>query len=451
MPATTLPPPPAAIESARVTPAQVSALGDDALLALQCSIAEARRMIDRDAAVVAAEVDHRSRPELGYSGLAQRRGARTPEALVQQVTGLSMPDARRLVRVGILVTQHAAATTAAPGLPWLADCAAAVSRGQLSLEAADVIRAGVGEPAEHITVEQLAGLVTRLVIEAGQLSPERLAARARQLRDELDEAGVADREQQRRDRRFLSLTLLPDGMTRLTGLLDPESAAVVTGAIDAATSPRRGGPRFVDPADAERAERLLNDPRTTPQLALDSLVELVRIATLVGSATVLGKRQVAVRVHVAERDLRRGSGIAHIEGQPDAASIATAERHTCESGAVPILFDDDGQAVNVGRTQRRFTPRQRIGLAARDGGCRFPQCERPPSWTEAHHIQGWHRDGGRTDLADGVLLCKHHHLLIHNNGWRVIREGAAYWLLPPPRPDAVSHRIPMPPKHPVLR
>ena len=50
-----------------------------------------------------------------------------------------------------------------------------------------------------------------------------------------------------------------------------------------------------------------------------------------------------------------------------------------------------------------------------------------------------------------VLLCKHQHLLIHNNGWRVIREGAAYWLLPPPRPDAVSHRIPMPPKHPVLR
>jgi hypothetical protein len=87
--------------------------------------------------------------------------------------------------------------------------------------------------------------------------------------------------------------------------------------------------------------------------------------------------------------------------------------------------------VNVGREQRLFTTRQRTGLAVRDGGCIWPGCDRPPSWTEAHHINQWKRDHGKTDIADGVLLCKHHHLLLHNNGWDITREGGKYTLIPP--------------------
>ncbi|MHB1172406.1 MAG: HNH endonuclease signature motif containing protein, partial [Lacisediminihabitans sp.] len=49
-----------------------------------------------------------------------------------------------------------------------------------------------------------------------------------------------------------------------------------------------------------------------------------------------------------------------------------------------------------------FNRKQRVALAARDGGCRRPGCERPPSWTEAHHIQHWVRDHRRTDLANGT-------------------------------------------------
>jgi len=98
---------------------------------------------------------------------------------------------------------------------------------------------------------------------------------------------------------------------------------------------------------------------------------------------------------------------------------------------VPVILDDDGQCVNVGREQRLFTPRQRTGLAVRDGGCLWPGCDRPPSWCEAHHINQWKRDLGRTDIADGVLLCKHHHLLLHNNGWDITRDGGSYTLVSP--------------------
>jgi hypothetical protein len=68
-------------------------------------------------------------------------------------------------------------------------------------------------------------------------------------------------------------------------------------------------------------------------------------------------------------------------------------------------------------------------------------CDRPPSWCEAHHIVFWKRDGGQTNIDDGILLCKHHHLLAHNNGWEIARdELGQYWLTPPVNvdPDQVA-------------
>jgi len=111
-------------------------------------------------------------------------------------------------------------------------------------------------------------------------------------------------------------------MTRLSGLLDPESAAVVVAAYDGATSPRRGGPRFVDPRDVDRAERLAHDDRSTEQIALDSFVELVRIGA--GSAPdVVGAQPPAVRIVVTDHDLARRAGHGWIEGQTTPLSIAT--------------------------------------------------------------------------------------------------------------------------------
>jgi hypothetical protein len=421
----------------------LAALSDDELINEQRELAAARRTIDARSAEVAAEIAHRSRPELGYEGLAQRRGARSADTLVQQVTGLSRPDARTLVRVGTLLAQHSPASPLAPEQRWLASCAAAVAEGSLSVEAAEVIRAGLGTPDDAVPLNALAAAARRLVTAASELTLERLAALARRYRDDLDEAGIADRESQRRDRRFLSLTPQADGMTRISGLLDPESAAIIVGAVDAATSPRRGGPRFVDPADGPALPA--DDDRTIPQLTADVLVDLVRIATRADDGTLLGSHPVGVRVLVSQRDLERGVGRAEIEGQRDAVTVQTARRHLCDSGAVSVRFDASGIPLDVGRAKRLFTPRQRIALAARDGGCLFPDCDRPPSWTEAHHIIPW-RDGGKTNIADGVLLCRHHHLLVHNNGWRITRTGGNYDLYPPPRPDRAIAPIRLTPK-----
>jgi len=142
-----------------------------------------------------------------------------------------------------------------------------------------------------------------------------------------------------------------------------------------------------------------------------------------------------VRVTGTERYLVARTGHGRLQRTQRPVSIETVERLACTQGTVAVVFDEHGQPLDVGREQRLFTSRQRTALAERDGGCRWTGCDRPPSWCEAHHIEHWARDGGRTDVADGILLCKHHHLLLHDHHWQIERRGPArseYWLIPPP-------------------
>ena len=412
----------------------VDGLGDTALLQLQRDLAEFRRRVDAWTATVAGQIAYRSRRELGYDGLAQRNGSRTPELLVQHLTGTSAREAHTMVRVGVLLAEPSA----------LDAVAVAVAEGRLSLDAADAIRSGLSHLDEAVPPALISGAAETLVADARVLTVEQLATRARENAAELDEAHIQDRERALRDQRFLRLTPLRDGMTRLSGLLDPESAVVVVATFDAITSPRRGGPRFVDPNARDYADRLTIDPRTTEQVAADAFVELIRLG---GTAApeIVGAQRPAVRVIVTDHDLHRRAGHGSFEGQRIPVSIPTIERQICDRGIIPIHFDDAGRALSLGRTQRLFTSRQKIALAVRDGGCRFPGCDRPPSWCEAHHITPW-SSGGRTDVADGLLLCRHHHLLIHDNGWRVSRDGADYSLVPPASLDPERTPLPAPPK-----
>ncbi|AYF97167.1 HNH endonuclease signature motif containing protein [Protaetiibacter intestinalis] len=416
-------------------PPAVALLNDGGLLAAQRQLAEVRRRVDSLAATVAGEIAHRSRRELGHSGLAQSQGQRTAEGLISQLSGTSTRDARTLVKAAELLP---AAPLAAPTPRWMQVIGEAVAAAAISTEAAEVIRtrlAAVGARPE--TDAALTAAAERLVAEAASLPIEQLAVRAGFVRDELDVVGVAGREEALREQRSLRFWKRRDGLTGLAGVLDPESAAVLLPVVEAGTSPRRGGPRFVDPDAVARAEDLVRDERTTEQLALDTLVEVVRIGSRLDDGTLLGDRKPAVRVLVTERDLRAGVGVAYFEGQTQAVSVATAERFICESGAIPILFDGDGRVLNLGRAQRLFSEKQRVAIAARDGGCLM--CDRPPSWCEAHHIDHWDEHHGRTDVDDGVLLCRFCHLLVHNRRWRVRRNGGEYHL---EKPDGVTVALP---------
>jgi hypothetical protein len=397
--------------------ADLSTASDADLSALVAAETSLRRIVERHAALTTGEISRRSRPELGLSGFAQRAGHRTVEEFLKVETGISGRDAATTVRVGVLATSSGV----------LGD---AVRDGRVSVAAADAIHAGLGAPTDTLPAEVLEQASDRLCDEADALDPDRLHRRAREVRDELDEAGIVDRERARRAARSLRLVRQPDGMSRIVWLLDPESAAIVTTIYDRATSPRRGGPRFVDPAAREKAARVADDERTTEQLASDAFTELLRQSATSDHDVLVGGDEPAVRVLVAASSLASGDGHGILDSG-DAVSLTTVHRLACAGGTVSIILDSAGQVLDMGREQRFYTRRQRRALVARDGGCMWPGCDRPPSWTEAHHTRRW-SDGGRTDLADGILLCRHHHLRLHDEGWIISRRAGRYWLEPPP-------------------
>ncbi|HSP51397.1 MAG TPA: hypothetical protein VLO00_00755, partial [Cryobacterium sp.] len=135
-----------------------------------------------------------------------------------------------------------------------------------------------------------------------------------------------------------------------------------------------------------------------------------------------------------------------IEGNQVPISQETIDRLLCETGTRGIQFDDTGQIINVGRDERLFTEAQRAAMAVRDGGCLWVDCDRSPAWSEAHHINEWLNDNGYTDLAEGVLLCHPHHLLLHNQHWTIIRTGTEYWLRPPVEVDPEQRLVALPSK-----
>jgi Domain of unknown function (DUF222) len=473
----------AALERASSLSEGVDGETDDELVACTTLIESLSRRLDVIKLRHASELARRSSPEMGSSGLAARHGSANAANFLRDLTKSSFREAARRIRVGTTLAADSAGPTGAgdeidepaaageetsgvggasdgSSLSPFAAITRAVSDGELGTDAADRVMGclqpivGVVEPASLVRATEA------LAVKARTSNADELAALARSIRDALDRVGIADRERDLKSRRSFRKGAVVNGLRRVWMVLDPESDALLSGAIDAAMSPRLGGPRFADPLERERSNRLTSDERTNEQIALDVIIELVRLGSDRDTGTLLGATKPGVRVTIAYEDLIKGlegqpisapgggGNAAWLEGHPEPLSAATARRLLCENGALPIVLGGDSIPLDVGRTRRLFNGAQRVALAVRDGGCRWPGCDRPPSWSEAHHIDPFAL-GGATDLADGILLCRRHHLILHNNGWQIRRDDARYWLRPPPRLDRNTEAIEMPSKSPV--
>jgi HNH endonuclease len=83
------------------------------------------------------------------------------------------------------------------------------------------------------------------------------------------------------------------------------------------------------------------------------------------------------------------------------------------------ILERDGRPLSVGRRTRTVPPALARALRSRDGGCRFPGCTER-RFVDAHHIEHW-AHGGRTELGNLVQLCRRHHRLLHEGGYRLER------------------------------
>ncbi|MFT4219115.1 MAG: DUF222 domain-containing protein, partial [Microbacterium sp.] len=298
----------------------------------------------------------------------------------------------------------------------------------------------------------------QLAREAAGCTVEDLSARARAVRDMLDPTGAQDRFDARFQRRSYRSWTDADGVRRGSIVYDDEMGAWEQHLFDTALSPRRGGPRFVADDDKQAADALVKDPRTNEQVAYDLLIDTLRAGALATASDVYGAKEAGVRL-VVVKDAVTG---AHSRRDAFGRLVATAhsvdgaittpgpvlERALCATGAVQVTVDSCGNPLDVGREARLFTPKQKLALAVRDGGCLWPGCDRSPEMCEAHHCDHW-ADGGNTDCDRGVLLCRFHHLGLHNNGWRITRHDDGPFLLHPPPGAGFSEPIVLRSKSPL--
>jgi hypothetical protein len=287
---------------------------------------------------------------------------------------------------------------------------AALAAGDIAFPQAQVIgRALTGVPAQHRRLAEAA-----LLRDARTLSLKDLRRRADRVADTYapaDEADAAENEtieqRERRARAGARFRMWDnhDG-TRSGDFRIPDAQADrLKAALDAIAAPRRA--HLADPesrptdtvhrmgmAFADLCDHLPTDGLPSAGGAGATITATVDLDTLLG------------RLRAAT--LATGTRI----------SAGQARQLACRAGIAPAVLDGPSRVLDLGRTQRLFSPAQRAALAVRDGGCTFPGCDRPPAWCEAHHLRPW-SDGGPTDLSHGALLCPFHHHVVHDHGWQL--------------------------------
>lgn len=138
----------------------------------------------------------------------------------------------------------------------------------------------------------------------------------------------------------------------------------------------------------------------------------------------------------------RGVPGAGLTGDGTELSATTIRRLACDAELIPAVLGAHGEPLDVGRAKRLVTLALWAALVIRDQHCGFPGCHRPPVMCHAHHIIHW-ISGGETKLNNLVLLCGHHHRVIHHSPWevRINLDDAKPEFLPPPKPGVKRHWI----------
>ncbi len=237
----------------------------------------------------------------------------------------------------------------------------------------------------------------------------------------VDPAGFDLKGEEAHERRQLFISECGD-MYRIDGWLELSAGAAVKTAIESLSAPLAA-----------------DDNRRPKQRRADALTELAHHALDQGTLPARNGARPHVAVHTTIEGLKgelgsRASELA--DGTP--ISSKTVQRLACD-GVLHRVLKADSMVVDVGRAKRTAQPAQWRALKARHRTCAWPGCDRPASWTQAHHIELW-KDGGRTDLRKMIPLCYYHHRLVHEGGWQVIRAADRLEFIPPDRPVMIRRR-----------
>jgi Domain of unknown function (DUF222)/HNH endonuclease len=268
---------------------------------------------------------------------------------------------------------------------------------------------------------------------AETLEPGAMRTLTQATRLRLDPDGVLADDNRAHERRWFECEQTYGGVFVLRGELDAEGGALVKTAIDALSHGMSRG-----------------EMRSGSQRRADALVDLAATQLRCGDHRDVHGQRPHLTVTVSADTLRSGadaqpaelSGVGPIHPET-ARRIACDAVRTVVTVAPPVdgwtatVGSTRAEPLSVGRATRTIPAHLRTALHLRDRGCRFPGCDRPPAWTDGHHITHW-SDGGPTELENLVSLCRPHHRRVHEQGQRIhIADGLAV-VEPPSKANRVS-------------
>jgi hypothetical protein len=249
-----------------------------------------------------------------------------------------------------------------------------------------------------------------------------------------DSDGEEERAARQHAERSLNVSPLMQGAWRTDGNLTAEVGELFRNAIDRRARERYRAEKAAADANGEKVKS------TAAQRRHDALHELLLQATAAGDeGNSLNVPAITAIIDITKLpDAKSGE----IVGETEAGTAVTAQtalRWCCDAGISRVLTGPDSTPIDLGHTARLPNRAQRRALAARDRGCTFPGCDRPPGWTSAHHITHWIH-GGPTSLWNLTLLCSFHHHRVHEGGYGL--ERLANGELRCTRPDGTTLTVP---------
>ncbi|TFD79571.1 HNH endonuclease signature motif containing protein, partial [Cryobacterium fucosi] len=409
------------------------------------------RSVDAARVAVAAEVGGRAAwiaPGHSQPALPAALGCRDGLEVIVRATRISVREAKRRSRLGGFVSARiGVGVSLAPFYPAVA---AALTGGDLGVEAAEVIVAGLEKisarvapddlhTAERALVACATGAVTEetrgLPGEGLAFGTDILRGIVLQWQARLDPDGTAPTEPVLEGRSTFGFGTLKDGLYPLRGGVTPELRGIMNVLFDTYLS-ARAAPAFPTPAEqaridggalvpgAEAADAAAGsfggagDDRTGGEKRADIVHAVFERAARDPGTPTLGGAAPTVLVHVNAADLQAGTGVGWIDGVQAPISLTSVTQRLCAGGSQTVLFGPNQEVLRLGLKERFFSRAQRRAIAARDGGCIIPGCTSPPHWAELHHVIPWWA-GGLTDIDNGVMLCWFHHHYIDRDGWKI--------------------------------
>jgi hypothetical protein len=340
--------------------------------------------------------------ELDRRGACEAEVGLTAASWLAREAGLPRAAARRELETGRVLRD----------LPVITE---AVAAGDLSTAHARVL-AGAMNPR---VADAVAALQPELIVLAQRATFERWRSEVNGIVALLDQDGGHDPTADEA-RNQVHLSPSPDGMLHLTGQLLGETALGVHEAIEAKAD--------------ELFHRYRSDHRTGPDVEIPgratllafALADLLRAGGAVELASTRPPRPEVTLVIEADEPSTATAGRTGTR-----VARGTIPTLRCDPDLYALIRDSLGQVLDLGRAVRHATAAQRRALAARDGGCVFPGCTTPPSWTDHHHVKPF-GEQGRTDLANLAALCRRHHGITHRKGWTMhaTNDGWFWWTTP---------------------